>query len=132
MQKKYGIEDSPDLVFRDLTDWSIVQPNGAPDYRFNDREIIRAFADNCAARSSGCWRTASSSSTTHPIKRGSISAGNSVTRVMHAAAMDWPMVQTGNKSRRKSRATTSSGNGLMRPLEVAAVKAGVDSCSNTG
>ena len=24
-QRKYGIEDSPDLVFRDLTDWSIVQ-----------------------------------------------------------------------------------------------------------
>src|SRR6476661_2103823 len=31
IQKKYGIEDSPDLVFKDLTDWSIVQPNGAPD-----------------------------------------------------------------------------------------------------
>ena len=48
MQKKYGIEDLPDLVFKDLTDWSIVQPNGAPDYRYNDREIIRAFADNSA------------------------------------------------------------------------------------
>ena len=24
-QKKYGIEDSPDVVFRDLTDWTIVQ-----------------------------------------------------------------------------------------------------------
>ena len=36
-QKKYGIEDSPDLVFRDLTDWSVVQPNGFPDYRYNDR-----------------------------------------------------------------------------------------------
>ena len=24
-QKKYGIEDSPDLVFRDLTDWSVVE-----------------------------------------------------------------------------------------------------------
>ena len=49
VQKKYGIEDSPDLVFKDLTDWSIVQPNGSPDYRYNDREIIRAFADNNAA-----------------------------------------------------------------------------------
>ena len=48
-QKKYGIEDSPDLVFADLTDWSIVEPNGFPDYRYNDREIIRAFADNSAA-----------------------------------------------------------------------------------
>ena len=48
VQKKYGIEDSPDLLFRDLTDWSVVEPNGFPDYRYNDREIIRAFADNSA------------------------------------------------------------------------------------
>src|SRR5579872_7320124 len=48
-QRAHGIEDTPDLVFADLTDWSIVQPNGFPDYRYNDREIIRAFADNSAA-----------------------------------------------------------------------------------
>ena len=47
-QKKYGIVDSPDLVFSDLTDWSVVEPNGFPDYRYNDKEIIRAFADNSA------------------------------------------------------------------------------------
>ena len=44
-QRKHGIDDSPDLLFQDLTDWSIVQPNGFPDYRYNDREIVRAFAD---------------------------------------------------------------------------------------
>src|ERR1700752_1403380 len=48
-QKKYGIEDSADLFFRDLTDWSVVEPNGFPPYRYNDREIIRAFADNSVA-----------------------------------------------------------------------------------
>src|SRR5246127_3270652 len=48
-QKKYGIEDSPDLFFQDLTDWSVVEPNGFPPYRYNDREIIRAFADNSVA-----------------------------------------------------------------------------------
>src|SRR5215467_6632619 len=48
-QKKYGIEDSTDVVFRDLTDWSVVRRNGFPDYRYNDREIIRAFADHSAA-----------------------------------------------------------------------------------
>jgi succinate dehydrogenase/fumarate reductase flavoprotein subunit len=47
-QKKHNIVDSPDLLFADLTDWSVVQPNGFPDYRYNDREIIRAFADNSA------------------------------------------------------------------------------------
>ena len=50
VQKKYGIADSPDLLFRDLTDWSVVGPNGFPDYRYNDREIIRAFG---AARQTG-------------------------------------------------------------------------------
>src|SRR4051794_14499653 len=48
-QHAHGIEDSPDLLFRDLTDWSVVEPNGFPDYRYNDHEIIRAFADNCVA-----------------------------------------------------------------------------------
>src|SRR5437773_334869 len=47
-QKPYGIVDSPDLVFSDLTDWSVVEANGFPNYRYNDREIIRAFADHSA------------------------------------------------------------------------------------
>src|SRR5581483_3220968 len=49
LQKRFGIEDSPDLVFRDLTDWSVVEGNGFPDYRYNDREVVRAFADNSVA-----------------------------------------------------------------------------------
>ena len=47
-QKKYDIPDSPDTVFSDLTDWSVVQPNGTPDFRYNDRALMRAFADHCA------------------------------------------------------------------------------------
>src|SRR5580692_7213336 len=45
-QKEAGIVDSPDILFKDLTDWSAVEPNGAAPYRFNDRDIVRAFADN--------------------------------------------------------------------------------------
>jgi hypothetical protein len=37
-------------LYSDLTDWSIVEPNGFPDYRYNDREIMRAFADRAIAR----------------------------------------------------------------------------------
>jgi len=48
-QRAHGIEDSPDLMFRDLTDWSVVEPNGFPDYRYNDHEIIRAFCNHAAA-----------------------------------------------------------------------------------
>ena len=29
-QKDAGIEDSPDLVFKDLTDWSVVDPTAPP------------------------------------------------------------------------------------------------------
>ena len=39
LQKKYGIKDSPDLLFQDLTDWSVVESNGMPDYRYNDRAV---------------------------------------------------------------------------------------------
>jgi hypothetical protein len=45
-QKKHGIVDSPDLLFKDLTDWTVVETNGMPDYRYNDRAVQRALADN--------------------------------------------------------------------------------------
>ena len=67
VQKKYGIADSPDLLFRDLTDWSVVGPNGFPDYRYNDREIIRAFATTAPRPLNDCSRMASNSSIRHPM-----------------------------------------------------------------
>jgi succinate dehydrogenase/fumarate reductase flavoprotein subunit len=45
-QKAAGIVDSPEIIFKDLTDWSALGSNGAPEYRFNDRDIVRVFADN--------------------------------------------------------------------------------------
>ena len=124
-QRKHGIEDSPDLLFRDLTDWSVVEPNGFPDYRYNDREIIRAFADNSAATFE--WLVAHDVIFVDkaPDEIGGISVGNSVPREMHSAVMDWPMVQTGKPADPGVRTIMSSGAGLMRPLEVAAKKAGV-------
>jgi succinate dehydrogenase/fumarate reductase flavoprotein subunit len=124
-QKKYGIEDSPDLVYRDLTDWSVVQTNGAPDYRYNDREIIRAFADNCTATFE--WLLAHGVKVVDkaPDRRGGQSTGNSVLRTMHCAPMDWPLVQTGKPAAPNQRTTISSGNGLMQPLLAAAKTAGV-------
>ena len=41
LQKKYGIADSPDRMFDDLVQWH--------DYRFSDREIVRAFCDESVA-----------------------------------------------------------------------------------
>jgi succinate dehydrogenase/fumarate reductase flavoprotein subunit len=124
-QKQHGIEDSPDLLFADLTDWSVVEPNGFPDYRYNDREIIRAFAGHSAATYE--WLVAHGVIFVDmaPDARGGNAVGNSVPREMHAAVMHWPMVQTGKPADPAVQATTSSGNGLMRPLEAAAAKAGV-------
>jgi succinate dehydrogenase/fumarate reductase flavoprotein subunit len=124
-QQKHGIDDSPDLLFRDLTDWSIVEPNGFPDYRYNDREIVRAFADENAATFE--WLVAHGVVFVDkaPDARGGNAVGNSVPREIHAAAMAWPTVQTGQPVDAEVQATTSSGNGLMRPLEVAARRAGV-------
>ena len=125
VQRRYGIDDSPDLLFRDLTDWSIVEPNGSPDYRYNDREIVRAFADESAATFEWLLGHGVVFVDKAPDARGGNAVGNSVPREMHAAAMDWPLVQTGRPVDPETAATTSTGNGLMRPLEVAAKRAGV-------
>ena len=82
-QQQHGIEDLPDLLFRDLTDWSVVEPNGFPDYRYNDHEIIRAFADNCVATYD--WLVAHGVIFVDqaPDARGGNAVGNSVPREMH-------------------------------------------------
>src|SRR5258706_2096653 len=126
IQKKAGIKDSPDLVFHDLTDWSLTEPNGAADSRFNDREIIRAFADNCAQTFEFLVQHGVKFVNDKPDGRAGSSHGNSVPRQMHVWVGDWPMVQTGKPADPAERATTSNGNGLMRPLEAAARKAGVE------
>src|SRR5579863_1986919 len=125
-QRKHGIEDSPELLFRDLTDWSIVEPNGFPDYRYNDREIVWAFAQASAPTFEWLLAHGVAFVDKAPDARGGNAVGNSAPREMHAAAMDWPMVQTGKPVDPSVRATTSTGNGMMRPLEAAARRLGVE------
>ena len=126
VQKKAGIQDSPDLVYSDLTDWSVVQSNGAPDYRYNDREIIRAFADNCAQTFEFLVANGVKFVNDKPDGRAGSAHGNSVPRQMHVAVLDWPQVQTGRPVDPAQRATASNGNGLMRPLEGSARRIGVE------
>lgn len=45
-QKQYGIKDDPETLFKDLTDWSVVESGGQPDYRYNDRAVQHALAYN--------------------------------------------------------------------------------------
>ena len=124
-QKKHGIVDSPDLLFSDLTDWSVVEPNGFPDYRYNDKEIIRAFADNSALTYEWLVAHGVMFVADAPDSRGGSAGGNSAPRVNHAAPMAWPQVQTGRPVAPDRQATTSSGIGVIRPLEAAARKLGV-------
>ena len=124
-QKKYGIVDSPDLLFRDLTDWSVVEPNGFPDYRYNDKEVIRAYADNAAPTFEFLVAHGVIFVEKAPDNSGADATGNSAPRENHAAPMGWPQVQTGHPVDPEVAATGSSGIGLIRPLEAAARKAGV-------
>jgi hypothetical protein len=124
-QKKFGITDSPDLLFSDLTDWTVVEDNGAADYRFNDREIIRAFADNAALTYEWLAAHGVVFIPIAPDSLDGVSSGNSTPRSMHAASMDWPKVQTGKPLAPEFRSVTGTGAGLMRPLQAAAEKAGV-------
>jgi succinate dehydrogenase/fumarate reductase flavoprotein subunit len=123
-QKKYGIEDSAELFFQDLTDWSVVETNGAPPYRYNDREIIRAFTDNSVA--------AFEFLLAHGVKvidRRLNSVGHeigvSALRTMQISVEDWPMVHTGGPADPDDE-EIRAGAGLMRPLHAAALDAGVD------
>ena len=43
------LDDSIELLFTDITDWSIVDPKGQSPYRYNERELARAWAENCPA-----------------------------------------------------------------------------------
>jgi succinate dehydrogenase/fumarate reductase flavoprotein subunit len=123
-QKKHGIKDSPDLFFQDLTDWTVVESNGFPPYRYNDREIIRVFADNSVA--------AFEFLLAHGVKvidRPPNSVGHeigvSVLRTMQIDVADWPMVHTGGPAD-PTDTEIRAGAGLIRPLEAAARKAGVE------
>jgi len=125
-QKKWGIKDSPDLVFQDLTDWSVISANGFPDYRYNDREVIRAFADHCAETCEFVLAHGVVFVDKAPDTRGGNSVGSSVPREMHCAPMDWPLIQTGKPADPSVKKTMSTGNGLMHPLIDSAKRKGIE------
>jgi len=112
VQKKYGIAD-----------WSVIEPNGFPDYRYNDREIIRAFADNAAATFEWLLAQGVTFVNKGPDNAGGTSIGNSVLREMHCAPLDFVRPEAGVPFVGELQKTRSHGVGLMRPLEAAARKA---------
>ena len=123
-QKKHGIADSPDLFFNDLTDWSVVEPNGFPPYRYNDREIIRAFADNSVPTFEFLLAHGVKVIDRKPNSVGH-EIGASALRTMQISVETWPMVHTGGPAAPDDD-EIRAGAGLIRPLEIAARKAGVE------
>ena len=115
-QKKYGIEDSPDVVFRDLTDWTIVQPNGWSDYRYNDREVMRAFADHCAPTFEFLLENGVEFKDVAPDNQGGHNLGNSAPRENHAFWTKGAGLESPN---------ARPGTGVIRPLENSARAKGV-------
>jgi len=115
-QKKYGIPDSPDLVFSDLTDWTIVQNNGWPDYRYNDREVMRAFADHCALTYEFLLENGVEFKPIAPDNQGGHNLGNSAPRENHCFWTKGPGYESPNNR---------GGTGLIRPLENSARAKGV-------
>ncbi len=42
-----ALTEDPDHLFADITDWSVTDRSGQGTYRFNERDLHRAWADNC-------------------------------------------------------------------------------------
>src|ERR1700681_439092 len=106
LQKKYGIADSPDRMFDDLVHWH--------DYRFSDREIVRAFCDESVATFDFLLA--------HGVQfpdRSPGGADGGPQTVKRAQSVAW--------SGEVNAYSPTGGNGtaLMRPLEASARKLGV-------
>ncbi len=116
VQKKYGIKDSVEDVFKDLTDWSVTLPNGFADYRFNDRGMQRMIADNMIPTYDWLVKIGVPFLDKKPDNAGAYGAGCTAPRELHFA---W------TKGACAEAPAGTSGTVLMRALEKAAIKAGV-------
>jgi urocanate reductase len=106
LQKKYGIADTPNRMFEDLVNWH--------DYRFSDREIVRAFCDESVATFDFLLA--------HGVQFPDKSPGGAdggPQNVKRAQTVTW----TGEVSAYSP--TGGNGTALMRPLEASARKLGV-------
>ena len=110
-QKKFNIPDSADTVFSDLTDWSIVQGNGTPDFRYNDRAVMRAFADHCATAFEFLLANGVEFADKAPDNQGASTTGNSAPRENHAIWSKGAGLESPN---------AANGTSVIRPLEASA------------
>ena len=106
LQKEAGIEDSPEAVFYD---WTL---QDHPMNRYNDREIVRTYVDNCIATFDFLTENG-----VDWLPLGSASRLDSVPR--RPSPRQWPIES-------EVIVPTQRGSGLMRPLERSARAKGVE------
>lgn len=115
-QKKYGIADDAETLFKDLTDWTVVEVSGMPEYRYNDRSVQRALADNEAQTFEFCLAAGVPFQDKAPDNSGGHAVGVSAKREHHCV---WTKGQSAESP------AGAGGTSLMRALENTARKAGV-------
>lgn len=120
-QKKYEIEDSPDVLFRDLTDWSVVEVSGMPEYRYNDRGVQRALADNEAPTFEFLVENGVEFVDQAPDNSGAHAVGISAFRENHTIWGEGQSLES---------PAGAGGTSLMRALEDSARKKGVQFLMN--
>ncbi len=143
------LEDSVDLLFTDITDWSVVDPKAQSPYRYNDRELVRAWAENCPptrqflmdnyvrfarisgthgggglsrARAATCFLMLGDKT---DMKAGTITAEDAG-RADPERTSAFAPVQMSNSSRSVGPNAVSNGVALARPLEFSAREKGVE------
>jgi hypothetical protein len=145
--KPEELTEDPDFLFRDHTDWSVMDAAAQAPYRYNERDLHRAYADNCyatrqflmenyvrmtrisgthgnggmsRARRATCFLMEGSRT---DIKAGTISkedAGVPNVRSSHFA----PRVM-GDGTKIASKGARTNGAALARPLEFSAREKGI-------
>ena len=141
-----ALDDNADLCFADKTDWSAVATDGTPRYRYNDKGVIRGWADNAAAtrqflmdnyvrfgridgthRGGGVSRARSARAIMKladatDVRRGLVSR-------VDAGTDDGPsgfaVAVMGDRSGAASEGVVANGTALQRPLEYSAREKGV-------
>jgi hypothetical protein len=143
-----ALDDSVDLLFADLTDWSIVDRMGQSPYRYNEREVIRAWAEHCPAtrqflmdnyvrfaRINGTHSAGGMSRARGAVcflmlgdrtdmRAGTITAEDAG-RAERERTSPFAPVQMGDASRTAGPGAVSNGVALARPLEFSAREKGV-------
>jgi hypothetical protein len=93
-----------------------VQNNGWPDFRYNDRAVMRAFADHCALTYEFLLENGVQFKDIPPDNQGGHNVGNSAPRENHAFWTKGPGFESPNNR---------GGTAVIRPLENSARAKGV-------